>query len=351
MTFQNATPPELDRSAYACVLVEGASMISVGNLIEPLRMLRDGLGNGALSLTTTNLCTADNPPVFGAAGCHQITIDSLIESLATIKRPKVVFLMAGYEIAASLQPEIRKLLRACKRNGVCIAGFGSATWLMAQMNFFGDKSCSAHWQSAFALKQNYPDLTINNTLYTWDGRVGSCAGESATLDFIVEFIKSWWGADAAQEICNKVLLSAPRQMTSTQPGALGRRLRYLPDSIQFILEEMNWHLETPLRLGDIAQRTQISQRQIERSFARYLNCSPARYYLQLRLERAHQLCEQTELPLVEVSLATGFGSASSLSKHFKKRYGISPSKLRERIAMSDPMKCNQAEPVSGQNTK
>nr|WP_241699919.1 helix-turn-helix domain-containing protein [Tabrizicola sp. SY72] len=87
-------------------------------------------------------------------------------------------------------------------------------------------------------------------------------------------------------------------------------------------------VESPLRISSFVAETGISQRQIERLFQRHLNCSPRQYYLDLQLALAWQLCEQTEMSLLEVALASGFGSNFSLARRFRQRFAVSPTELR-----------------------
>ena len=69
----------------------------------------------------------------------------------------------------------------------------------------------------------------------------------------------------------------------------------------------------------------VSRRQLQRLFQRYLSCTPARYYQQIRLTRARELLHQTSMNLVEISASTGFVSSSHFSKSFKQHFGHSPS--------------------------
>jgi transcriptional regulator GlxA family with amidase domain len=63
-------------------------------------------------------------------------------------------------------------------------------------------------------------------------------------------------------------------------------------------------------------------------FLRHLNATPARYYVQLRLERAHELLAYSSVPVADVALATGFASPSHLARWVRRVYQASPSDLR-----------------------
>ena len=68
--------------------------------------------------------------------------------------------------------------------------------------------------------------------------------------------------------------------------------------------------------------------QIERLFRQEMGRSPARYYLEIRLDRARHLLIQSPMPVVEVAVACGFVSASHFSKCYRELYNRSPQQER-----------------------
>ncbi len=87
---------------------------------------------------------------------------------------------------------------------------------------------------------------------------------------------------------------------------------------------METNLENPIKVALLAKQSNISTRQLERLFKRYVSETPGRYYLELRLSRARNLLTQTEMSIINVALASGFSSAAHFSKNYKQRFGVSP---------------------------
>jgi transcriptional regulator GlxA family with amidase domain len=67
---------------------------------------------------------------------------------------------------------------------------------------------------------------------------------------------------------------------------------------------------------------------MERLFAKYLKKSPARYYVELRLNRARLLLLQTNMSVIDIALACGFVSASHFSKCYRDFFGKTPRRER-----------------------
>ncbi len=150
----------------------------------------------------------------------------------------------------------------------------------------------------------------------------------------LEDLRSEFGDQVAQDCCDHALVSFPRQYSSPQPGAAANRLRHYPNVIQAIVRDMCNNIENPLSVEQLSKIHKMSRRQLERIFAKHLGCSPRKYYRDLQLEVAYQLTEQTELSLLEISLASGFTTSPVMARHFKQKFGRSPSELRQELAMS-----------------
>jgi transcriptional regulator GlxA family with amidase domain len=95
-----------------------------------------------------------------------------------------------------------------------------------------------------------------------------------------------------------------------------------------VIEMMEENLEEPLSRSRLAADAGLSTRQLERLFRKYLNRSPARYYLELRLNKARLLLLQTNMSIIDVALACGFVSASHFSKCYRDFFGRTPRKER-----------------------
>ena len=63
--------------------------------------------------------------------------------------------------------------------------------------------------------------------------------------------------------------------------------------------------EEPRPVREIAADVDLSARQLERLFAKYLRASPGRYYLTVRLDRARAMLLQTTKPILDVAVASG----------------------------------------------
>ena len=97
------------------------------------------------------------------------------------------------------------------------------------------------------------------------------------------------------------------------------------------LDEM---FDTRLPLAQIARLAHLSPFHFHRAFSSVLGETPHGYRTRRRLEKAARLLSETELPVTDVCLDTGFESLPSFATLFRKRYYASPIAFR-KFARSD----------------
>ncbi len=100
-----------------------------------------------------------------------------------------------------------------------------------------------------------------------------------------------------------------------------------------VLEYIEENLDGDLSLEAMAAEVDISPIYLARAFKAAVGQSPHRYVLARRVERAKELLRNTDLPVVDVALSSGFSSQSHLSYWFQRYVGVSPAAYRQHRAI------------------
>jgi AraC family transcriptional regulator of adaptative response / DNA-3-methyladenine glycosylase II len=74
----------------------------------------------------------------------------------------------------------------------------------------------------------------------------------------------------------------------------------------------------------LAERLGIGARHLGRLFARHVGASPTQVAKTARIQRAKRLLDQTDLPMAEVALQSGFNSLRRLNAVFVEVYRMPP---------------------------
>jgi transcriptional regulator GlxA family with amidase domain len=96
------------------------------------------------------------------------------------------------------------------------------------------------------------------------------------------------------------------------------------------LDMMETHLEETLDIGTLADAANLSRRQLERHFQSHFRCSPQRYYLDLRLQRARAMLQYTDIQVTEIAIACGFSTAAHFSRSYRDWAGHAPISERQK---------------------
>lgn len=83
----------------------------------------------------------------------------------------------------------------------------------------------------------------------------------------------------------------------------------------------------------LANRLGVSDRHLRRVFEERLGVSPLQYLLTRKLLAAKQLLADTDLPITQIALASGFGSVRRFNAAFLEHYRLNPTQLRRETAI------------------
>jgi AraC family transcriptional regulator, glycine betaine-responsive activator len=87
------------------------------------------------------------------------------------------------------------------------------------------------------------------------------------------------------------------------------------------------NIEDVIGLDSLSHRFQISRRQLERLFKRYIGQTPLQFLMDMRPQYGRALLAETNCSVTEVSAACGFHSASHFSKRYREKFGRSPHRF------------------------
>jgi len=105
-----------------------------------------------------------------------------------------------------------------------------------------------------------------------------------------------------------------------------------PQSFNWVLSYLSFHLAEPLSVAEIAQHAHLSPSRFSKLFRQHFGLSPHQYLLHLRIQHAQSLLNRTNLTLEEVADYCGFADVHHFSKAFKKIVGYSPGVYRSLLS-------------------
>ncbi|RWI86573.1 MAG: GlxA family transcriptional regulator [Mesorhizobium sp.] len=308
------------------LVLPGFSQLSLSCFLEPLYHANNSAGRELFSWRIVSCAGATTVSASGVPVSVDVEIDANSDNYKT----DAFVIIGGERAEASRSEPIYSLVRALQRRRIPIYAIGTATWLLAEAGILrAGTRCTIHWRRLAALTESFPDLIAEDCLFISDGSITTCAGEFAAFDLAVKIVQSVGGQELARSVCGQLTADRFRSGNNCQSMPLGLRYTGMAEKLIRVMKHMERCIEEPPCLDDMARAVSLSRRQIERLFRKHLQVSPIQYYSRLRLERARQLLETTNMPVIEVAVACGFISASHFSKSFKDHFGVLPSRARQ----------------------
>lgn len=306
---------------YHFLLLPKLTLLAFTSAVEPLRVANQVAGQ---ELYRWFVMTENGAPVDCSCGVT-ITPDS---GLVDLPRGASGFVCAGIEPAETCSARAMAWVNRQWAHGAQVGGICTGAFALARAGRLEGRRFTLHWENQPAFRETFLGLEPTGQLYEIDGALFTCGGGSAATDMMLEIIERDHGPALAGIVADMCLHRRAGHRSAPQRPAYAAALGSRNPQLIAATDVMADHIEEPLEIADIAAHVGLSRRQLERHFTRYLAATPAQFYLDLRITRAHALLNETHLSVAEIAAATGFASASRLAARFRKRYGATPNAYR-----------------------
>lgn len=296
------------------------SMIACANALEALRM--------ANYVTETEIyswrvVTLDGVPAPASNGLTLTPTVALIEAGPL----DLLLVCGGIDVRHSVAPGLEDALRRLARRGTALGALCTGSFVLADAGLLDFHRCAIHWENLPAIREEFPEIDFVEDAYVIDRDRLTCTGGVAPLEMMLELIAAQGGKALADKVSEQFILDRAARGPGMRREARPRRQLADP-TLARAVRLMEGAIERPLAIAALAERLDVSPRQLERLFRRHLGASPAAYQLGLRLERARELLRLSPLPVTDIGLACGFQSAAHFSTAYARRFGRSPREER-----------------------
>ncbi|WP_147124973.1 GlxA family transcriptional regulator [Shimia ponticola] len=310
---------------FVFVLLENFTLLCFASAVESLRIANRMSGQ---TLYDWTLIGEGGETVTCSAGTEFNVDDDLID----VSRDDTVLLCGGIDVQAATTKRIVNWLRREARRGPTMGGLCTAGYSLAKAGLLDGKRATIHWENQDSFSEEFDEVELTKSVFVLDGNRITTAGGTASIDLMLKLIAEDHGEDLANAVADQLIYSSIRTDQDTQRLSIPTRIGVRHPKLSAVIQQMELNIEEPISPSLLAKDVGMSTRQLERLFRRYLNRSPKRYYMELRLQKARNLLMQTDMSVINVALACGFASPSHFSKCYRAQYNTTP--YRERGAQA-----------------
>ncbi|MCK7610818.1 GlxA family transcriptional regulator [Roseibium sediminicola] len=310
------------------LLLNNFSLLSFASAIEPLRIANKVLKRKAYIYSCQTL---DGRDAIASNG-GMVRADGAFDGA---RRPDLLAVCSSDDVEQiTLTGAEKALIRQVAKRAGSVAGICTGAYVLAGLGMLDNRNCTIHWEYADLFRELYPNANLVDSLIQTDGKLLTCAGGTAALDLMIGFIAQVHGGAVACDVAEIALHHDRRTGSERQHTLMRDDLDMVPHRVRTSIALMTEHVSDPLSLQQIADLLDVSPRQLQRDFQKYLNCSPQEYYSKIRIDIARQLVCRTSMRMIDIAVACGFASASHFSNRYRAAHGNSPAFDRQTTGRS-----------------
>lgn len=310
---------------FVFVLMPEFTLLSMAGALECLRIANRTCD---AELFSWSLVSLDGQPVVSSAG----TVFGVSGGLPETRGGDTVLICGGLNVQGNTDRTLLNWLRRESRRGIVVAGLCTAAHTMAKAGLLQERKATIHWENQESFAEDFPEIELTRAVFTIDGNRVTTAGGTASIDMMLGLIARVSGEDVAKGVADQMIYSSIRTDHDSQRLSVPTRIGVRHTKLAQVIERMESNTEDPVSPTVLARDVGLSTRQLERLFRRYLNRSPKRFYMELRLQKARNLLLQTDMTVINVALACGFTSPSHFSKCYRTQYNTTPYRERGAVA-------------------
>jgi len=230
--------------------------------------------------------------------------------------------------------QTRQHFAAAHQRQIPIAASCNGSFGLAATGLLDGKTATTCWFLADFFRYYFPQVQLQidhkvaeqNGLYT-------AGATNAYIQLCLALTQLHQGVRFSQQMA-KIMLTDPNCSSQTPYLTLSQMAPQRDDKILQIQHYLLEHLAENIDLAHVAAHFAMTQRTLIRRFKQSTGDTPMAYLQKLRIEKAKQLLESSQLPIEQLLNVVGYEDLSSFRKLFQQYTSLTPKAYRERFYLT-----------------
>lgn len=308
------------------LLFPGFPMACLTSMIEPLRAANEIAERTVFRWT---LLAEEGGRVMSSAEVG-FEVDT---ALADAPPLDVLLILSGPSARFGNEKKQNGILRDLARHGTVLGGISGGVFPLVRSGVMLGQRVSVHWCYETAFRVEFPQVEATDEVIVSGTRRYTVSGAAAAFDLALHLVAQRLDERIAQEVA----------CWFQHPRMRGERVRQrvpvieppqadgdLPVLVERCIALFAAHLPDPISVAEVARRTGVTPRQVERAFKKATGKSPTHYYRAMRMKAARQLVVHTRDRIADIAAAVGYASTAPMITHYRTAFGRTPAQDRMR---------------------
>ncbi len=216
--------------------------------------------------------------------------------------------------------------------GAVVASACAGAFVLAHADLLNNKACTTHWGLAGLFRDRFSNVTLKpESILINEGSIITAGGMMSWLDL---------GLELVSQLSSPTVMRLLGKMLVVDTGAREQRFyqQFTPNfqhgdsavlSAQHYMAEHFSHVISNQALSEISC---LTERTLQRRFQKATGLNLNQYLQHLRVQKACDLLESSNLAFEVIAYQVGYQDASAFRKVFIKTMGLAPKAFRARFS-------------------
>lgn len=265
-----------------------------------------------------------------------------LQSLESVKQPDILIIPAISAVVGSLQMNqlfLRQyqswypVLQQWQASGTIITTVCSGNLMVAAADLAHGRTLSCHWKSEEMAKELFPQEAFHSKEMLLDhGDLVSMGGGAAINNLLLYIIEKTISRELAL-LTAKLMLVEIDVGLQTPFSIFEPNKRHQDGSIKQIQQWLEENLQQNILVSQLAEESNMSERQFCRRFKAATGQTPNHYIQNLRIEKVKRELESSEQGINNIIWQAGYEDVSSFRRLFKRQLGMTMKEYRQKFGL------------------
>ena len=215
--------------------------------------------------------------------------------------------------------------------GAVVTSACAGAFVLAQAGLLNNKACTTHWGLAGLFRDKFPNVRLKpESILINEGSIITAGGMMSWLDLGLELV-SQLSTPSVMRLLGKMLV--------VDTGAREQRFyqQFMPNfqhgdsAVLNVQHYMADHFSHTISNQVLSELSCLTERTLQRRFQKATGLNLNQYLQHLRVQKACDLLESSNLTFEAITYHVGYQDASAFRKVFIKTMGLAPKAFRARF--------------------
>lgn len=206
----------------------------------------------------------------------------------------------------------------------------SGALVLAAAGLLEGRKAVTHWEDCGMLAESFPTVQVEmDPIFVKDGDVWTSAGITAGIDMALAIVAEDLGRASAFQIARSMVVQMVRSGGQSQfSPVLGRQSKDRGGQFEALHAWITEQIAEPLQVEMLAEKANMSPRNFARVYTEVMGLTPAKAVEAIRVEKAQELLEATDLSIKQIARDCGFNEEDRMRRAFLRLLKVTPSDYR-----------------------